>query len=95
MNSDSGKEFSTSQYWDDRYGKDDQDAKQYEWLRQFDSLRPFLSKHLPAAEKKPKILHLGNGNSVSFLNWDRLDQMANELHPVDPASGLALSPRLL
>lgn len=30
MGGDSGKEFSTSEYWDDRYGKNDQDARQYE-----------------------------------------------------------------
>lgn len=65
MAGDRGKEFSTSQYWDDRYGKDDEDAKQYEWLRKFESLRPFLSKHLPPSDDNPTILHLGNGNSVS------------------------------
>lgn len=66
MGSDSGREFSTSQYWDDRYGKADDDAKQYEWLRRFDSLKPFLTKHLPSSESNPSILHLGNGNSVGI-----------------------------
>lgn len=69
---DSGKEFSTSEFWDDRYGKDDQDAKQYEWLRQFDSLRPFLSKHLPLPDSNPSILHLGNGNSVRISSIQRV-----------------------
>ena len=64
MAGDGGKEFSTSKYWDERYGRDDDDAKQYEWLRRFDSLQPFLSKHLPSPESNPSILHLGNGNSV-------------------------------
>lgn len=67
MASDSGREFSTSQYWDDRYGKDDDDAKAYEWLRRFDSLQPFLSKHLPSSNQNSSILHLGNGNSVRFI----------------------------
>jgi EEF1A lysine methyltransferase 4 len=64
MAGDSVEEYSKAAYWDDRYGKQDEDARQYEWLRRFDSLRPFLRKHLPPADNGPKILHLGNGNSV-------------------------------
>lgn len=67
MSKGSGRQFSTSEYWDDRYGKDDDEAKQYEWLRRFDTLQPFLSKHLPLPDSTPRILHLGNGNSVGVL----------------------------
>jgi hypothetical protein len=64
---------STPEYWDARYTADTGDATVYDWLRPFDSLQPFFTKHLPSPEPNParpgpSILHLGNGNSVRSLN---------------------------
>ena len=57
-------------YWNARYSQDNDDAKVYDWLRRFDTIKPFLIKHLPAPEDEPKVLHLGNGNSVRCLAND-------------------------
>lgn len=60
------RELAHPEYWDARYSKDDADAKVYDWLRHFDALEPFLTKHLPPVASEPEILHLGSGNSVSL-----------------------------
>lgn len=64
-NSKSLEELAHPEYWDKRYSADDADAQHYDWLRRFESLKPFLLTHLPSPETNPTILHLGNGNSVS------------------------------
>ncbi|KAK3679721.1 hypothetical protein LTR78_000097 [Recurvomyces mirabilis] len=64
MPADSLEELAHPQYWDKRYGDTDSgDAKTYDWLRHFDTIKPFLLKHLPPPDTDPKILHLGSGNS--------------------------------
>ena len=64
------KELAEPDYWDKRYGSPDE--KSYDWLRNFESIRLLLEKLLPAAESKPKILHLGCGNSVNGQVLSRL-----------------------
>lgn len=61
------EELERPEYWDERYSKNDANAKAYGWLRHFSTIKPFLTKHLPPAEQKPRILHLGSGNSVYVL----------------------------
>ncbi|KAK5111351.1 hypothetical protein LTR62_005191 [Meristemomyces frigidus] len=59
------EELAHPEYWDKRYSGDDDDAKVYDWLRRFHTIKPFLLKHLPAPESNnAKILHLGSGNST-------------------------------
>lgn len=61
------------EFWDTRYAADQKSAEDgtqqpldsFEWFRNFDSLRPFFEKHLPASPSQCHILHLGCGNSVS------------------------------
>lgn len=65
MVKESLEELAHPEYWDKRYSADDADAKVYDWLRRFDTIKPFLTKHLPAPDASPRILHLGSGNSVS------------------------------
>jgi len=68
MAEDPNAELSRQEYWDERYGKDaEKGEKSYDWLRNFDTIRPFLTKHLPAASANSSILHMGNGNSVGQL----------------------------
>jgi len=57
------EELSRPEYWNERYGKEDD---QYDWLRTFASIKPFLAKHLPDASSDPKIVQLGCGNSVRW-----------------------------
>jgi hypothetical protein len=65
MNEDPNAELSRAEYWNARYGKDEEDGKaSYDWLRTFDTIKTFLTKHLPPAEQNAKIIHMGNGNSV-------------------------------
>jgi len=79
MVKDSLKELAHPEYWDKRYSADDDDAKVYDWLRRFDTIRPFLTKYLPPpSDNGPKILHLGSGNSVSLgqliqVAWQRTE----------------------
>ncbi|MCJ1360846.1 MAG: hypothetical protein MMC33_010855 [Icmadophila ericetorum] len=64
------------EHWDKRYELElqkgvDTDGNQqpigsFEWYRSFETLRPFLTKHLPAPETGCHILHLGCGNSVTI-----------------------------
>lgn len=88
MPEDPNAELSRQSYWDKRYdtsatdsanSKDDGEdgsgnrAESYDWLRNFSTVRPFLSKYLPPADTEPRILHCGNGNSVGeqFLHpWE-------------------------
>jgi hypothetical protein len=65
------EELSFASFWDKRYdiaGEDlSNDQPTHEWFRGFDSLKPWLAKHLftpHPAERNPLILHLGSGDSV-------------------------------
>ena len=70
------EEQAHSEHWDKRYELElqkgvDTDGNQqligsFEWYRSFKTLRPFLTKHLPAPETGCHILHLGCGNSVTI-----------------------------
>ena len=65
-------ELAYPEYWNGRYTSEqkiDEDDTQpilgsYEWFRNFEDLRPFFAKHLPASFSECHILHLGCGNSV-------------------------------
>jgi hypothetical protein len=62
--------LSTSEYWDKRYAQADGENATHEWFRSFSALLPFLQTNLFDArpvDQKPKILHLGSGDSVSRL----------------------------
>lgn len=47
-----------------------EEIESFEWFKDFQSLKPFFERHLPSpeakegAEKGPRVLHLGCGNSV-------------------------------
>lgn len=63
------EELAFASFWDKRYDTADSSDNQptHEWFRGFDSLKPWLSKHLfnvRPAELAPVILHLGCGDSV-------------------------------
>lgn len=66
MVKESLEELAHPEYWDARYSAENEDARVYDWLRKFGTIRPFLEKHLPKPTQHggPKILHLGSGNSV-------------------------------
>ncbi|KAK3640547.1 hypothetical protein LTR56_011886 [Elasticomyces elasticus] len=66
MAKESLEELAHPEYWDKRYAANDDDAKRYDWLRNFETLKPFLLTHLPTPETNPKILHLGNQTAVDF-----------------------------
>jgi hypothetical protein len=67
-------ELAHPEYWNERYTAEQkvgQDGIQpaldsYEWFRNFETLRSFFAKHLPASSSNCHILHLGCGNSVSL-----------------------------
>jgi hypothetical protein len=62
MVKESLEELAHPEYWDTRYSQPNED--EYDWLRKFDMIKPFLLKHLPESSKNSKILQLGCGNSV-------------------------------
>ncbi|KAK4991673.1 hypothetical protein LTR50_001681 [Elasticomyces elasticus] len=64
MDQNSLKEFTDPEYWNTRYSKNDAAAESYNWLCDFSTIKPFLTKHLPPATMRPKILQLGCGNST-------------------------------
>ncbi|EMC94295.1 hypothetical protein BAUCODRAFT_150480 [Baudoinia panamericana UAMH 10762] len=72
MVKDSLEELSHPEYWDMRYGLDNDDAKAFDWLRHFEKIRPFMTKHLPSASAGPSILHLGSGNSTLPADLEQL-----------------------
>ena len=57
------KELSRPDYWNERYSRAGEGN--YDWLRDFSSIRSLLVTHLPPVETNPVVLHLGCGNSVS------------------------------
>ncbi|CAO2657779.1 Nn.00g039050.m01.CDS01 [Neocucurbitaria sp. VM-36] len=65
---DEGAALGHASFWDERYSKAEDSSKPtHEWFRDFASLEPFLSKQLFAVREpasKPKILHLGSGDST-------------------------------
>jgi hypothetical protein len=69
---DEGAALGYASFWDERYSKaGDSTEPTHEWFRDFASLEPFFEKHLFAnrkAESKPKILHLGSGDSVCLTS---------------------------
>lgn len=67
------EELAFAKYWDDRYAKPDAEES-FEWFKSYENLKGFLGKWLPKVSEieegkveQPKILHLGCGNSVSFV----------------------------
>lgn len=64
MAEDPNAELSRAEYWDKRYGSSEPTAATYDWLRNFNTIKPFLTKYLPHASTNPEIVHMGNGNSV-------------------------------
>jgi len=70
MNKEAQKQLAFADYWDSRYAGDAEasahiDTEEYEWLKTFEQLRPFLEKRLPRFFECPRILQLGCGTSVS------------------------------
>jgi hypothetical protein len=76
------EELVSPDYWNDRYQaakkerpSDEADRNEaekkddYEWFQTFESLKPWLLQNLDApSDNGPRILHLGNGTSVSHIN---------------------------
>ena len=67
------EELAFAKYWDERYAKPDAEES-FEWFKSYENLKGFLEKWLPKVQEigeekgeRPKILHLGCGNSVSFV----------------------------
>jgi hypothetical protein len=66
-NKEDQKELAFAVYWDGRYNISDGEQPTHEWFKNYDALQPFLTKTLfqdRGAEKNPRILHLGSGDSV-------------------------------
>ncbi|KAI9684943.1 MAG: hypothetical protein M1822_005592 [Bathelium mastoideum] len=69
-NIDAGQELASPSFWNERYDIKDsrgQSEPSHEWFRNFDNLKPWLSKHLVhvrPANQAPLILHLGCGDST-------------------------------
>jgi hypothetical protein len=62
-----GKALATAEYWDSRYAQSNGEDPTHEWFRSYEALEPFFKENLFAtklAEKDPKIVHLGTGDSV-------------------------------
>ena len=65
MDARSSKELGFPEYWNRRYQSISSDGESsHEWFRTFDKLRPFLERKLPNSSLRPRILHLGCGDSV-------------------------------
>jgi hypothetical protein len=66
------EELSHASFWDKRYdASNEQPEPTHEWFRGFESLKPWLQKHLFTpypAEKNPIVLHLGSGDSVDLTS---------------------------
>ncbi|GAB7360666.1 hypothetical protein MBLNU230_g0545t1 [Neophaeotheca triangularis] len=80
-------ELSRPEYWNERYNADNPDAEEYEWLRDFSAIKPFLLTHLPPATTNPEIsiVHMGNGNStlpLSLLQLGYKSQTALDFSPI-------------
>ena len=68
---DEGAALGHASFWDERYSKaGDSTEPTHEWFRDFASLEPFFETHLFATRKpetRPRILHLGSGDSVGGI----------------------------
>ena len=60
------EELAHAEYWDKRYTEKATTEDKYDWLRNFQAIKPFLAKHLPAEGSTARIIQLGCGNSVSL-----------------------------
>ena len=58
---ESKKELGFPEYWNNRYHGGAEAS--HEWFRTFEKLQPFLERRLPKPSLKPRILHLGCGDS--------------------------------
>ncbi|KAK5728657.1 hypothetical protein LTR15_001794 [Elasticomyces elasticus] len=97
MAKESLEELAHPEYWDKRYAANDDDAKRYDWLRNFETLKPFLLARLPSPETDPKILHLGSGNSTLPADLSNLgyeDQTAVDFSATVIANMKATSPEI-
>ncbi|KAL9115610.1 MAG: hypothetical protein Q9187_007235 [Circinaria calcarea] len=60
------EELASAEYWDARYSSTAEST--YEWFKSYNNLKPFFSRHLPAAKDENRanvrLLHLGCGNST-------------------------------
>jgi hypothetical protein len=62
-----GKALATPEYWDSRYAQSNGEDPTHEWFRSYEALEPFFKESLFAtkpAEKEPRVVHLGTGDSV-------------------------------
>ncbi|KAK8203596.1 hypothetical protein M8818_005246 [Zalaria obscura] len=85
MAEDPNAELSRAEYWDKRYGSSEPTAATYDWLRNFNTIKPFLTKYLPHASTNPEIVHMGNGNSTlpaDLLSLDYTKQTATDFSAV-------------
>jgi hypothetical protein len=67
------KELAFAIYWDGRYNISDGEQPTHEWFKNYDALRPFLTKAIfqdRGVEKNPRILHLGSGDSVRGSSFE-------------------------
>lgn len=64
------EELTHAEYWDKRYTDKAESEPNYDWLRSFETIKPFFQKHLPKPEEAQQlsILQLGCGNSVRVMN---------------------------
>lgn len=77
------KEFGHPEYWNKRYENGlESEGGTYEWFRTFQKLRPFFTRTLPEPNTKPRILHLGCGNSV-WVTWLALSTYVTIAHKAD------------
>ncbi|KAL8809665.1 MAG: hypothetical protein Q9223_003363 [Gallowayella weberi] len=64
------------EYWNNRYDvATEPENPSHEWFRSFEELRMLLEKELPGPSLRPRILHLGCGDStlpadLANLNYD-------------------------
>ena len=79
---DEGAALGHASFWDERYSKaGDSTEPTHEWFRDFASLEPFLDKHLFATRKpetKPRLLHLGSGDSVCVNSFLKVHELTDE-----------------
>jgi hypothetical protein len=63
-------------YWDTRYAETQPGKQLHEWFRSYGDLEPFLAHYLfqlYPAKSRPRILHLGSGDSVSAEYSNQLE----------------------
>ncbi|KAK9472767.1 S-adenosyl-L-methionine-dependent methyltransferase [Dipodascopsis tothii] len=71
----------TKEYWDERYQKDEDDAK-FDWFKTFADLEPFFRKHIDWARAgELRVIMLGCGNSI--LSEELYDEGLKNITNVD------------